>query len=230
MGDLCSMLKTPPDDSTPGFWKASRDKRVLLLINPAKNDQMKVQPIEEFLKTTSRRDHRLEQVLGVLDSLLSLGSLPLIPIGWNKSKIFLHSTDSNKTESYLAHPSLKLAFNEADAAQQRPDEVAKTYMFTIGVLLLELLFRETLEVQPFRAQFLGPSGEPNEYTDFCTAMQWQKKVVEECGIGLAEAVHKCIVCSFDAPLDLSSGSFVNSVWQGVGRPVEEFLKAWKPAV
>jgi hypothetical protein len=124
---------------------------------------------------------------------------------------------------------LKLAVN-GESHHRRPDELARTYMFAIGVLLLELLFRETLERQPFRTQFLGPTVEPNEYTDFCTAMQWQKKVMEECGTGLADAIHRCIVCSFDSPLDLSSPSFVNSVWQGVGKPVEEFLKAWDPAV
>ncbi|CAH0044980.1 unnamed protein product [Clonostachys solani] len=232
MGDLCSMLKTPSVNDLPGFWNAGQDKRILLTMGPynqAEGRKDQLTSLEEFLLSTARRDHRVEQALGVLVTILSLGPLPLVPMGWDKSKIFLRSSQIKIAEPYLSHSSLKLAVN-SESHPRRPDEVAKTYMFAIGVLLLELLFRETLERQPFRTQFLGPTGEPNEYTDFCTAMQWQKKVMEECGTGLADAIHRCIVCSFDSPLDLSSPSFVNSVWQGVGRPVEEFLKAWDPAV
>ncbi|VUC31852.1 unnamed protein product, partial [Clonostachys rosea] len=232
MGDLCSMIRTHSSTNIPQFWDAGKDKRVLFTMGShvgAQGQEDQIASLEEFLRSTSRRDHRVEQALGVLVTILSLGPLPLVPTGWDKSRIFLRSSQLKTAEPYLSHSSLKLAVN-GDKNSRRPDELAKTYMFAIGVLLLELLFRETLERQPFRAQFLGPTGEPNEYTDFCTAMQWQKRVMEECGTGLADAIYRCIVCSFDGPLDLSSPSFVNSVWHGVGRPVEEFLKAWDPAM
>ncbi len=60
----------------------------------------------------------------------------------------------------------------------------------------------------------------------CTAVRWQKRAEEEFGFGLAEAIRRCILCSFDAP-GLRSGAFVQAVWDAVMRPVDGFLAAWE---
>ncbi|RYP78485.1 hypothetical protein DL771_000438 [Monosporascus sp. 5C6A] len=102
---------------------------------------------------------------------------------------------------------------------------ARNSLFTIGVLLLELLFRDTLERQSFRAEYLH-SGQINEYTDLCAALRWQKRAEEEFGDVLADAIRKCIVCAFDPEPDLGSGPFLKAVWLNVVRPIEDFLSAW----
>uniref|UniRef100_A0A8H7NLY3 Uncharacterized protein n=1 Tax=Bionectria ochroleuca TaxID=29856 RepID=A0A8H7NLY3_BIOOC len=69
MGDLCSMLKTSSINDIPGFWEAGKDKRILLTMGPhnqAEGPKHQPTSLEEFLLSTSRRDHRVEQALGVL--------------------------------------------------------------------------------------------------------------------------------------------------------------------
>ncbi|KAK7422979.1 hypothetical protein QQX98_001269 [Neonectria punicea] len=231
MQDLCSLIKAPVDDPEVRFWDSGLESRVLLLSDSTESTQPQedqLKSLEDFVQATSRRDKRLEQAVLVLHTLLCLGPLPWVPLTWKKSQVFLHAPDwdTNEPKPYLSHASLKLAILDKPASLT-PAEKAKTCMFAIGVLLLELLFRESLERQPYRAGFLGPTGQPNEFTDLCTAMQWQKRVEEECGYGLADAIRRCILCSFDAAPDLSNPLFVQAVWQGVGEPVEEFLSAWK---
>ncbi|CAG9946289.1 unnamed protein product, partial [Clonostachys rosea f. rosea IK726] len=67
MGDLCSMLKTSSINDIPGFWEAGKDKRILLTMGPhnqAEGPKHQPTSLEEFLLSTSRRDHRVEQALG----------------------------------------------------------------------------------------------------------------------------------------------------------------------
>lgn len=231
MEDLCSLIKTPREDPEIKFWNSGLESRVLLLLDSMESTQpqeVQLKSLEHFLQATSRRDKRLKQAVVVLQTLLCLGPLPWVPTTWKKSQVFLHAPDwdTNEPKPYLSHASLKLTVLDKPASLT-PAEKAKSCMFAIGVLLLELLFRESLERQPYRAGFLGPTGQPNEFTDLCTAMQWQKRAEEECGYGLADAIRRCILCSFDAAPDLSNPMFVQSVWQGVGEPVEEFLSQWK---
>ncbi|KAK4222671.1 hypothetical protein QBC38DRAFT_518724 [Podospora fimiseda] len=56
---------------------------------------------------------------------------------------------------------------------------------SIGILLLELLFGQSLESRPERTEFLRPDGTPNKYTDYCTATEWQRTVEMEVGDGIA---------------------------------------------
>ncbi|KAL0259680.1 mannosyl-oligosaccharide alpha-1,2-mannosidase [Diplodia seriata] len=48
----------------------------------------------------------------------------------------------------------------------------------LGITLQELSFGETLEAQPLRTKYLDPDSSSNEYTDLCTAKEWQTQVQE----------------------------------------------------
>jgi hypothetical protein len=88
------------------------------------------------------------------------------------------------------------------------------------VLLLEQLFGETLEQQPFRAGLIGPGGVLNDVTDLCTALQWYKRVEAEFGCGLSDAIHRCLTGAFELPLDLRRPELVGAIWRDVARPLE----------
>jgi len=170
--------------------------------------------------------------LATLLTVLSLGPSPWLPPKLHRTHLLVHNdppptTTSSPTASalsYLQHSSLRATLKSPPNHSSAAD-FAKTTLLSLGILLLELVFRETLECQPAWTKFLS-DGQPNEATALCTALQWQKRVEEEFGFGLAEAVRRCVLCMFDAPLDLGSAAFVQAVWAGVVRPLEDFLQGW----
>lgn len=189
--------------------------------------QYKFETIEDFLKATPRRDIRIKVGYDLALAIVILGGSPWVPLTWNKKDLFLVTDPSNPVpQPYLNHDSLRqiLAVAQEGSAAKK----ARSTLFSLGVLLLELVFREELESQPFRAKLMGSDGAPNEETDFVTALLWQQRVEEEFGDELADAIKRCLICMFDlAPSpDLNSSAFIQAIWQQVLLPVDKFLSAW----
>lgn len=135
---------------------------------------------------------------------------------------------SNPTQHpYLSHDPLRqiLAVGQEGSAAKK----AHSTLFPLGVLLLELVFREKLESQPFRAKLMGSDGAPNKETDFVTTVLWQPRVEEEFEDELADAIKRCLICMFDlAPwLDLNSSAFIQAIWQQVLLP---WISSCRPGV
>jgi hypothetical protein len=150
-----------------------------------------------------------------------------MPPGWDKTSFFvLHEASAGAIpQPYISHIRASALLVRPRHPAERSAE-ARAALFAIGVLLLELVFGDALERQPWRTEYLnGNTGEANDATDLCTALRWQKRAEEEFGDGLADAIRRCILCAFDTP-DLSSDVFVRSVWASVVHPVEAFLSAW----
>ncbi|KAI3319727.1 hypothetical protein HD806DRAFT_525384 [Xylariaceae sp. AK1471] len=181
--------------------------------------------VEEFILATPRRDKRMQIALAMLRSILCLGPSPWVPLSWDKSHLILIGKESSDPRPYFFKSSL--LSNQLSTGILAPQaDKTRASLFAIGVLLLELLFRETFEKQPFRAQFLDDKGQANEVTDLCAALQWHRRVGEECGYELSDAIRRCIVCAFDASPNLGDPSFIEAVWYGVVKPLENFLAAW----
>lgn len=117
--------------------------------------------------------------------------------------------------------------SSSNSAAATPSDHAGASLFALGVLLLELLFRETLEQQPFRAELLEPGGVPNDLTDLCTVLRWHRRAEAEFGYGSGDAIHLCLTCAFEPPLDLSQPALVGAVWRNVTQLLEDFLVAWQ---
>lgn len=111
-------------------------------------------------------------------------------------------------------------------------DTTRNMLFNMGVFLLELLYGDKLENQPWREEYLGSTvtRTANETTDLCTALRWQKRAEEEFGYGIADAIRRCILCSFDGAPDLENRAFLQAVCEGVVKPVENFLAAWTRGV
>jgi len=180
--------------------------------------------------------------------LLKLGP-GWIPNTWSKkSLVVLRSTNPaqvptapaaiTQPQPYISHASIQTALKPsagtaaaaaATAVVHIVESVAqvkaRASLLTLGILLLELLFGETLEGQPCWSEFLS-GGKPNEFTEFCTAMKWSGKVEGEFGNKFAEAIRRCLTCGLEPAPDLASPAFVRAVWTGVAQPVEEFVAAF----
>jgi hypothetical protein len=124
----------------------------------------------------------------------------------------------------ISHKSVRNTF----MGKQRVERSAqgRASLFTIGVLLVELLFRKSLESLPLREQYLGRVGMADYTADLCTSIQRQRQVEAEFGDKIADAIRRCVLCAFEPQPDLSDSTFIRAVCTNVAEPLEEFLLAW----
>ncbi|KAM0479356.1 hypothetical protein ACHAP7_005667 [Fusarium lateritium] len=228
--DLCSYLSGGPCRTSVGYLQATTSTRLYLNLDPTDQtriQQHKIETIEAFLKATPSRVTRIKVGFDLALVILMLGGSGWVPQTWNKTDLFLVRDAGNPApQPFLNLHSLRqtLAVAQEGSAAKK----ARSILFSLGVLLLELVFREELENQPFRAKLMGSDGAPNEETDFATALLWQQRVEEEFGDELADAIKRCLICIFDmAPSpDLNNSVFIQAIWQQVLLPVDKFLSAW----
>lgn len=186
--------------------------------------------LEGFLNSTPRRDDRLRLGHTTILTLLKLGP-DWTPETWSKNSPLLLPTQDPTWNSaafhpYLSHDSIHTTLQVGSITSKATEGKARASLLALGILLLELLFRETIEQQPFHDELLS-QGHPNDLTELCTALQWQRKVEEEFGDKLADAIRRCLLCAFDTIPNLENSEFVRAIWVKVVKPIEEFLTAYK---
>ncbi|KAI0867411.1 hypothetical protein GGS24DRAFT_485755 [Hypoxylon argillaceum] len=223
--NICEIVDRSILESYDACEDIGQDSRMFLQAGPQERQPLQQTTVEAFIATTPRRDKRMRVALVILRSILCLGPSSWIPPSWNKSHLTLISNKTSDPQPYFFESSL-LSNPRSPETPVLQSEQTRQSLFSMGVLLLELLFRETFEKQPFRAQFLNNMRQANEVTDLCAALQWHQRVGEECGYELSDAIRRCIVCSFDAPHHLGDPEFIKAVWYGVVQPLENFLLAW----
>lgn len=221
---MCRVANGQVEGPLVGGWELDTDNTMHLYRMPDGGTIEKT-TLESILAETQRRDKRLQIGLMITSVILSFGATPLIPDDWDKNNVILWKTGTPQHQPHIRHDSFLKTISSPDK-RANPGDKAQKSLFALGVLLLELLFGEKLDQQPFRKAFLGEGGLPNEYTDLCTAMSWQKKAENEFGYVLGDAIRRCIMCSFEPPLDLGKAVFVSAIWRNVAQPLEEFLTAW----
>lgn len=223
--------------SSLGFLGPHQGMRLWLETQPMSTSAVGTEKLSVFILNTPSRYARMSAGYSMLITLITLGPTPWISSTWDRSNVFFSRigglAKNGSYSAFLAHSTHDKAFQSRHTTLAVHDDhpatmgnFARTLLFNIGVLLMELVFGDTLEQQSWRKEYLdGVTGEPNDVTDLCTALRWQKQVETEFGDKLAEAIRRCIVCSFDST-DLGSMAFMQAVWRGVVEPVEAFLSAW----
>jgi hypothetical protein len=170
--------------------------------------------------TTVLRD-RMSAGLRMVKTILSLGTSTWVPSDWGPQDIcLLQNQDSPQvTGPYILHESLSAALNQSSRSVRQRTEAS---LFTLGVLLLELLYGQRLKDQPFRQEYLN-NGMPNDFTDLCTAKRWQERVCQDFDDPIAEVIRLCIDNAFQARADFSEPQFLQAVVEGVLVPLEDFI-------
>jgi hypothetical protein len=228
--DLCSAILIEQSHSCIGYLQPHDRSRLFLNLEPVNQATLQLyqyETVEAFLKATPRRDVRLQVGHALAKSVLYLGTSAWVPNRWSKSELLLlRDPDQRVPQPYFIHNSLRTTLsnnkNESSSTQ------ARLALFSLGVLLLELVFRDTLENQPFRAEMLGPNNEANEAADLATALVWQRRVEEELGDELANAIKRCLYGMLDSVPDINLGSseFIQAASLQIIKPLENFLSAW----
>ncbi|KAM5344786.1 hypothetical protein ACJ41O_010648 [Fusarium nematophilum] len=132
-----------------------------------------IRDLEVFYGSTPRLPDRLQVGLEIALTILGLGTSCWIPRGWDRREVFvLEVPGSSRDSPFFRHDSLSFTLGETieDASLH-----TQATLFSLGVLLLELIYQETLEQQPFWDTYCD-NGQPNDWTHQCTAMEWQSMV------------------------------------------------------
>ncbi|KAI0107772.1 hypothetical protein GGR51DRAFT_515004 [Nemania sp. FL0031] len=106
------------------------------------------------------------------------------------------------------------------------EEEVRANLFTIGVMILELIFGHNIEDCVFRDNYFGRDNRPTDQTDISTAKKWAKDVLGEFGPSVDDAVRRCLDCSFGPKPNFRDIRFRESVYEGVMRPLAEYKKIW----
>ncbi|PTD06240.1 hypothetical protein FCULG_00011709 [Fusarium culmorum] len=220
ISDMCLTIETPSQEPCLGFLELSDAK--LFLHQDLRNhpEPLQMQSFEEFLSERHPRDFRLNMGLTVIMLILKLGPswIPEQPL---KSSIVILQAPGCPPQPFISHPSIHVAL-ESTPTTEIEKEKGKTTFLALGIILLELLFRKSLEQQSFWATFTD-NGKRHEFTDFAAASRWQKDAVYEYGEKVANAISKCVNYTVDNSVNLRSAEFLHEVWEKVLRPIEETL-------
>ncbi|KAI9668915.1 MAG: hypothetical protein M1829_005227 [Trizodia sp. TS-e1964] len=221
--DLATSFQLSPSDTSRVITLGS----LLVQGDPASNKGKK--PLMILPRRT-----RLEIAVILANSLLQLHAGPWLADVWSKKDI--HFFQSHDGSVQVKHPFLLHHFKSTNKTSSADDDLAKlelgrpqsrvvnSSLFSLGVVVLELWFNQTLESRPFRTDFLGPDGRENEYTDFNTVQKWQEMTMEEAGPDLFNPTRRCIYCAFGAASrDLEDEELRKAVYSEVVEPLERLL-------
>lgn len=243
--DLCVALKQPIG-SKKNIGCLRDDQQRLHSVDFIANPQLtfcgahRIVSLEELLSKDPResrpaftRRERLSLAVILANSLLQLHTGPWLQESWGKKDIyFLQSRDG---VIHTTHPFLICHFNSKQATAGRaglddgsrvgrPSGACNSSLLSLGIVILELWFNQTIESQPFRKDFFGPDGKENEYTSYNVAQKWQDYAMEEGGLDLHNPTRRCIYCAFGAvSQDLEDEELRKAVFSDVVQPLEQLL-------
>ncbi|KAH7310122.1 hypothetical protein BKA65DRAFT_485063 [Rhexocercosporidium sp. MPI-PUGE-AT-0058] len=184
-----------------------------------------------------RREKRY-QVASILAScLLQLCTTPWIPKLEKKNIIFPRNGLDVATDRPCVLQGFKKAApklpNTSTIAQQggasqntgTDSEKVKGALVSLGILLLELCYGETIEQQPFHQRYLRRDGRVGRLTDLKAALEWVQDVTNE-EPNLENVIMCCLNYSFPQKADWNDVEFRQAVYDNVIKPVEDLARAW----
>lgn len=179
---------------------------------------------------TLSRLERYSIAVTLASSLLQLYSSPWIGETWSKNDIyFLIAAHGSPKPILVDKPYITRKFTAyppqssfTSVSEQTGRNASTKSIQALGIMLLELCFGETIEDQPIRSKYLGPDGQPNDMTDFCTAQHWlQHDALGEAGPDYFEAIRRCLFCAFGPrSTDLADDELRAAIYCEVVEPLE----------
>ncbi|RMJ18496.1 hypothetical protein BHE90_000418 [Fusarium euwallaceae] len=249
ISDLCSFLVNK--DPSSGVIQ-DESNRLLELCKPSKGLRMVISkrvrlfPLSELLDAYHQatidlsRKNRFEMATHIASALLQTHRSPWLSAKWSKCDFyFLADMDSQSLCS--SHPFVSRDFlsspdNEEEASgydtrnvpinRQASEEDTRACLFTVGVIILELIFGHNIEDCSFRKDYYGKDNKPNDQTDISTARKWAMKVLGDSGANIADVVRRCLDCSFGPKPSFEDVRFRNSVYEGVIKPLASYSRVW----
>ena len=227
--DICAFLTSTPTWIDAQHPTANYKTLSFTLDPPDRSELTKLEfeHLQSLSQSTPRLPDRLWVGLNIALTILGLGTSCWIPRGWDRREVFVMKSkvsDAKTIGPYFLHESLTVTLTEEMKDARIHAEAA---LFSLGVILLELTYQETLEQQSFWATYCEEDGRPNDWTHQCTAMEWQSGVEAYYGDDLSEPIRLCVEGRFSREADLGDSAFVQEVIDNVVVPIERFLSSWR---
>lgn len=248
VADLCSSLRTC-QESTLGVIVDESDRQFQLFKSPKSGpaitapDTARLISLPEILEANHQasidiaRQRRFEMAAHIASALLQIQTSPWLS-RWSKHE-FYFLADSQTIYSDYPYVSRSLSPNIADPPSPTTnipvapsptvydEENTRAALFTVGIIVLELIFGHNIESCSFRHLYYGVNNQPNDQTDICTARKWAQKVLGECGVEIADVVRRCLDCSFGPRPNFQDKRFREAVYEGVIKLLADYQKAWQ---
>ncbi|KAL2834175.1 hypothetical protein BDW59DRAFT_156118 [Aspergillus cavernicola] len=240
--DLCSFLRDDQAVSIGAIMDES-DRHLKLSKSPngpvVELDTTRLVPLPELLNAHHRaevvisRQSRFAMAAHIASALLQAHMSPWLSKKWSKSDFSfliksgaLYSSYPYVSRTFLSKIS-RTDTTIADSLQpSHSPEETRSSLFTVGVIILELIFGQNIETCTFRQDYYSADNTPNDQTDVSTAQRWAKKVLGECGADIDDVVRRCLDCSFGPKPSLVDARFKEAVYEGVIKPLMDYLKVW----
>lgn len=240
--NLCTELRsTPIVGFCAGYMVGNEGQRHYLTIKTRQELNIllpRTASLEDLLLKRNGLDFRLEkryQVASILaSSLLHLYTTPWMARLGKKNIVFPRNGLDVATDLPCALQSFrKVAPNSSTTAQragasqntETDPEKAKEALTSLGILLLELCYGETIEQCPFRPKHLRRDGSVGRLTDLKTAREWVQDVVSQ-EPALENVILCCINYSFPQKADWNDVEFRQAVYDNIVKPVDDLARAW----
>ncbi|KAI8715959.1 hypothetical protein NCS52_01105000 [Fusarium sp. LHS14.1] len=219
--DTCSFIKSEPIWDGQQYLKAEKDA---IAFSIESRDQpsiakSEIKDLEALYGGTLRLSDRLKIGVEIALTILGLGTSCWIPRGWDRREILVLKGPKTSTKPFFRHQSLSSTIKEP---MDDPRQHTELTMFSLGVILLELLYQETLEQQP-SWESNCVDGEPNDFTHLCTAEEWQSTVEARYGVNISGSIELCLKGGFLTDVNLDNSEFLEEVIDTVISPIEKVL-------
>lgn len=185
------------------------------------------------------RQRRFGMAVNIASALLQIQMSPWVSNKWSKYE-FYFLADSQSVYSDRVYVSQTFVSGETAPLGPLPNKPSdftpmfeddgRACLFTVGVIILELIFGCNIESCKFRHLYYGPNNQPNDQTDVCTAKKWAKQVLGECGGEIDDVVQRCLNCSFDPKPCFKDKTFREAVYKNVIKPLADYSKIWPVVV
>ena len=161
-------------------------------------------------------------------SLLCLHDSPWLNSSWSsRDVLFATASGDVKRDSFL-RPHAKVAFPPRPDRWEAPSAanlevsfgIRNRPLYSLGMVLLELIMNETLESYKQR----------DDETEFEVAWRLEREVCGRAGPRWADIVFACLHCPFQTQPDLANEDFLQVVFVNVVTPLIEMARLYEPSV
>jgi hypothetical protein len=244
--DLCeaiAKLQLAPNDACAGYLLDSLKRRqgiYPLDVPVCQHDQQKwsAYTLREVLTKRAGFNRRLMQhdkfkvAVDLASSVLQLYKTPWLKDEWSDNDVYFVHRPGAPSSTIYQHPFIYQKFSSTgpspcSIAQAPARRVIRNQtLFTLGVLLIELLYGSSIEDLQ-TPHDLDSEGTPGAV--WCTAERLINEEIElEAGPLYSDAVRRCVRCDFNKKnFSLDDEEFQQAVYEGVVAPLEKTLKHFR---
>ncbi|KAF3804198.1 hypothetical protein GCG54_00000548 [Colletotrichum gloeosporioides] len=173
--------------------------------------------LREFWKYAPKLDQRIRLATKLAYTIIGFGTSAWFPQGWDDGDITVCLKP--RPIPFYYHLSMRQALRRDIKNAQHHAEMA---VFTLGVIILQVIYQKRLEEQPFYRKY-WVDGKPSDFTLELAAREWQQSVEKEYGPSIADVIFRCVHLKFSITPDLEKEEFIQEMLLTVIEPLEDFV-------